>query len=131
MCMNQFRGKKIVCLLHTEKNFRQSKIVRNLGYTSFTTHVNFFVGSSGIHRATMEATSFSQNYPRVLSALKAIYGKKMLEIEQKYRFDEFWQQTLRGSDIDGGFHLLCFSTSSSKTNGLVTWTILCRKNKFY
>jgi len=47
-----------------------------------------------------ETSAFSDNYPVVLRSLKAIYGKKMLEIEKKYRFDEYWQQALRASDID-------------------------------
>lgn len=48
----------------------------------------------------LETSSFSDNYPVVLKALKTIYGKKMLEIEKKYLFDEYWMQALRSSDID-------------------------------
>lgn len=48
----------------------------------------------------MYSTDFSENYPQILSRLKELYGKKIFEIEKRYKFDEFHAPALRGSDFD-------------------------------
>lgn len=48
----------------------------------------------------MESEKFSEQYPEVLRQLKLLYGKKIMDFEKKYKFDEFWGQTLKTSDFD-------------------------------
>jgi hypothetical protein len=48
----------------------------------------------------MESERFSEQYPEILRQLKMLYGKKMIDFEKRYKFDEFWGQTLKGSDFD-------------------------------
>jgi hypothetical protein len=47
-----------------------------------------------------DLTQFSENYPEILRNLKLLYGKKLLEIEQRYMFDDFYGESLRRSDFE-------------------------------
>jgi len=49
---------------------------------------------------TMQTSDFADNYQEILRRLKELYGKKIYEVEKRYKFDEFHAPTLRGSDFD-------------------------------
>jgi len=48
----------------------------------------------------MYSTEFSENYPDILRQLKSLYAQKILEAEKRFKYDEFHQPNLRGSDFD-------------------------------
>jgi len=50
--------------------------------------------------ANMQTSEFAENYLEILRRLKDLYGKKIYEVEKRYKFDEFHAPTLRGSDFD-------------------------------
>ena len=48
----------------------------------------------------MDLSQFSENYPEILKQLKLLYAKKILEVERRYKFEEFHGETLRRSDFE-------------------------------
>jgi hypothetical protein len=64
----------------------------------------------------METSKFSDNYPEVLRNLKAIYGQKMLEVEQRFLFSEFHGNQLRKSDFEANPMVMLLGESSATCN---------------